>query len=120
MVGTLASFLSTEYYMAKSPFSASSSKAGCGEVHIALLPPNTPTFQTLNYTYPLKLVSSTPHTFLSTGQGENHRPDNVPLLFMLSYGGGLLPPDEISLEITLEPSTRLTITTQGSTKIFPS
>lgn len=42
----------------------------------------------------------------------------MPLLFFLTYGGGLLPHDTISLNLTLDPSTRLTITTQGSTKIF--
>ncbi|KAK0507687.1 hypothetical protein JMJ35_009576 [Cladonia borealis] len=42
----------------------------------------------------------------------------VPLLFLLTYGGGLVSGDHISLSIRLDPSTRLTITTQGSTKIF--
>ena len=122
--------------MAKSPFSKSSSKPGHGEVHLAILPPNIPTFRTLNYTYPLKLVSSTPHLLQplskdgkeTVSKGGNgvvpgnapSRLSNVPLLFLLSYGGGLLPPDSISLSLTLEPTTRLTITTQGSTKIFPS
>jgi urease accessory protein len=42
----------------------------------------------------------------------------VPLLFLLSYGGGIVAGDTISLSIALDPSTRLTVATQGSTKIF--
>ncbi|MCJ1357236.1 MAG: hypothetical protein MMC33_007232 [Icmadophila ericetorum] len=108
--------------MPPSPFAPSSSKPGHGEVHITLLPPATPTYSTLTYTYPLKLVPSTPHKLTSIDDETPQtpkRPVNVPLLFLLSYGGGLLPPDNLSLDITLHPSTRLCITTQGSTKIFP-
>lgn len=40
-------------------------------------------------------------------------------LYLLTYGGGLLPGDQIDVSITLEPRTRLVVTTpQGSTKIF--
>ena len=122
--------------MASSPFSASGSRAGHGEIHLSLLPPSTPSFRTLAFTYPLKIVSSTPHTLSPTPaptdktpddaipstetQGRTVHPSRVPLLFLLSYGGGLLPPDSLSVNITLDPGTRLTLTTQGSTKVFPS
>ncbi|MCJ1411842.1 hypothetical protein MMC19_005934 [Ptychographa xylographoides] len=120
--------------MATSPFAVSTSKPGHGTVHLDLLPPATPTFSTLTYAYPLKLLPSTPHILTSQGPTEPTGPDeasesikaaptrpaSVPLLFLLSYGGGLLPPDSLTLAITLASLTRLTITTQGSTKIFPS
>jgi urease accessory protein len=117
--------------MVPNPFSRSDTSAGHGEIHLTLLPPSSPSFQTLCYTYPLKLVSSTPHTLKpkqdEVGGGTKDeasegrpRADEVPLIFLLSYGGGLLPPDHLSLDITLDAYTRLTITTQGSTKIFPS
>lgn len=39
-------------------------------------------------------------------------------VFLLSYGGGLLPGDHIVIETHLERGTRLVLLTQGSTKIF--
>lgn len=124
----------------KNPFlKTQPNRPGSGKVHLALLPPANPTYSTLEYTYPLKLVPSTPHILsdaasMPTEQPHEdnsgskvlsqpisaRRPISVPLLFMLSYGGGLLPPDAIDLTIRLDPNTRLTIATQGSTKIFPS
>lgn len=46
------------------------------------------------------------------------RPISVPLVFVVTYGGGLLAGDCIDLNIRLDPCTRLTIATQGSTKVF--
>jgi urease accessory protein len=112
--------------MALNPFQPSKSRPGYGEAYISLLPPQTPVYKTLNYTYPLKLISSSPHILRRDDDepanvpGQALQPDRVPLLFMLTYGGGLLPGDSISFDVTLEPSTRLTIATQGSTKVFPS
>ncbi|MCJ1477260.1 hypothetical protein MMC13_005931 [Lambiella insularis] len=121
--------------MATSPFAKSTSVPGQGIIHLSLLPPATPTFSTLNYAYPLKLLPSTPHILAPNQPQSKHelpspsassqsssptQPTYVPLLFMLSYGGGLLPPDSLSLRLTMDPLTRLTITTQGSTKVFPS
>jgi urease accessory protein len=126
--------------MMLSPFACPESRPGQGIVHLTLLPPATPTFSTLSYTYPLKLLPSTPHKIPSQphcthksiedspASGSKDvpslfatlRPTTCPLLFLLSYGGGLLPPDSINVQITLDPHTRLTATTQGSTKIFPS
>jgi urease accessory protein len=40
-------------------------------------------------------------------------------LYLLTYGGGLLPGDHIEVSIKLDPRTRMVVTTpQGSTKIF--
>jgi urease accessory protein len=106
-----------------SPFPATSSNPGHGSIHLTLLPPAVPTFSALTYTYPLKLLPSTPHilpptTHASTEDVLPPRPSTVPLLFLLTYGGGLISGDHISLIITLDRSTRLTTTTQGSTKVF--
>ncbi|MCJ1394849.1 hypothetical protein MMC18_008888 [Xylographa bjoerkii] len=112
--------------MATSPFAKSTSNPGQGTIHLTLLPPATPTYSTLNYAYPLKLLPSTPHVLPASEPRPSEdslkptQPIHVPLLFLLSYGGGLLPPDSLSITLTLDPLTRLTITTQGSTKIFPS
>jgi len=117
-----------------SPFPASASTPGSGTVHLTLLPPTTPSFTTLTYAYPLKLLPSSPHilqpdsssadTNPSSKEPSTHgsprplTPSTVPLLFLLTYGGGLLPTDHISLTLALSPSTRLTLLTQGSTKIY--
>lgn len=183
-----------------SPFPASASIPGKGTAHLTLLPGGNPSFTTLTYTYPLKLLPSKPHTLRSeffpakttqpsrqphanistsseassadtvnaskepsgtvTSAATTERdaestsrnkqpsaaapqdpaaattssngatllttatnlatpePHAVPLLFLLTYGGGLLSTDHIALTLTLSPSTRLTLVTQGSTKIY--
>ena len=123
-------------------FPVSSSSPGYGNIHLKLLPPSIPSFSTLSYTYPLKLLPSTSH-ILSSSDQENEaqasvkqdapsHPDSlpnlspptlpkstsVPLVFVLTYGGGLLAGDSIDLNICLDPCTRLAIATQGSTKVF--
>ncbi|KAL9128433.1 MAG: hypothetical protein Q9217_002895 [Psora testacea] len=112
-----------------SPFPPTTSNPGHGSIHLTLLPPSTPTFSNLTYTYPLKLVPSIPHTISppsnATASSVDKRttrhplkPTTCPLLFMLNYGGGLLAGDNVSLTIDLDAGTRLAITTQGTTKIF--
>ena len=115
---------------ASSPFPLSSSKPGRGEVQLSLLPPSIPSFSTLSYTYPLKLIPSIPHILPDhngdgtashlDGKKNPTRVNSVPLLFLLTYGGGLLPKDNIHLNVKLEAWTRLAIATQGSTKIYKS
>lgn len=116
---------------ASSPFPVPSSKPGRGEVHLSLLPPSTPSFSVLSYTYPLKLIPSIPHilpdrhddheTVIDHGKEKDRgRVKSVQLLFLLTYGGGLLPKDNIYLAIKLDAKTRLAIATQGSTKIYKS
>lgn len=95
-----------------SPFGPSSSKAGQGIIHISVLPPATPTISTLSYTYPLKLIAPSP-TILPGSQ-------IVLLIFLLTYGGGLVAGDAIDLTIILSAQTRLALVTQGSTKAFKS
>ncbi|RAO70775.1 uncharacterized protein BHQ10_006787 [Talaromyces amestolkiae] len=102
----------------RSPFAATVASPGKGKVVLSILPPSIPTLTTLTYKYPLKLLSRipgfTPNDSV-TGAGAT-RPVH---LYLLTYGGGLLPGDHIDVSITLEPRSRLVVTTpQGSTKIY--
>lgn len=92
---------------------------GHGIIQLSLLPPSYPTFSALSYSYPLKLLPSAPHHLdPSSLPSDRLSTTTVPLLFILTYGGGLVAGDEISISIRLDSGTRLTVVTQGSTKIF--
>jgi urease accessory protein len=102
----------------QSPFKSCIAPPGNGKVIVSLLPPSIPTVTTLMYKYPLKLLSHesafTPE--LSVLAGCATRPMH---LYLLTYGGGLIPGDHIDVSITISPQTRLVVTTpQGSTKIY--
>ncbi|KAL2819122.1 UreD urease accessory protein-domain-containing protein [Aspergillus granulosus] len=100
----------------KSPFESSIAKAGEGRVVLSLLPPAIPSLSTLTYKYPLKLLTRSPGFVPQSTLTSASQPVH---LYLLTYGGGLLPGDQIDVSITLEPQTRLVVTTpQGSTKIF--
>jgi len=105
----------------RSPFESSIAKPGQGTVVLSLLPPNNPTFTTLTYKYPLKLVPRT-GGFVPTPKSSSLSdscPSRPVHLYLLTYGGGLLPGDHIEVSIKLDPRTRMVVTTpQGSTKIF--
>lgn len=63
----------------------------------------------MSYQYPLKLISPSPKT------------DQLSVLvFLLSYGGGLVGGDQVNLSVEVQPSAKLSIVTQGHTKIFQS
>lgn len=94
------------------PFATSLSTPGRGTIHLALLPPNTPRLRTVNYQYPLKLVSPAP---LRTESEPYHL---VHTVYLLTYGGGIVAGDCIDLHVALESATRLILLTQGSTKVF--
>ncbi|KAJ6102257.1 hypothetical protein N7486_004684 [Penicillium sp. IBT 16267x] len=105
----------------RSPFESSIAKPGQGNVVLSLLPPNNPTLTTLTYKYPLKLVPRAPGFIPEPDPAALS--DNCPSmpvhLYLLTYGGGLLPGDHIEVSIKLDPRTRMVVTTpQGSTKIF--
>lgn len=101
----------------KSPFEAGIAKPGHGEVVLSLLPPSIPTISSLTYKYPLKLLTRTPGFVpQSSAQTCPSRPVH---LYLLTYGGGLLPGDHIDVSVTLKERTRMVVSTpQGSTKIF--
>lgn len=98
-----------------SPFAASTSKPGHGNITLAILPPDQPVLRTLAYQYPLKLVA--PDPLPPPGQTDN-APRLVHTVFLLTYGGGLVAGDSIDLAVTLHGNARLILLTQGSTKIF--
>ncbi|KAL4909283.1 hypothetical protein BDW74DRAFT_79629 [Aspergillus multicolor] len=100
----------------RSPFESSIAKSGQGKVVLSLLSPANPSLSTLTYKYPLKLLTRTPGFVPQSASPSASQPVH---LYLLTYGGGLLPGDQIDVSITLEPRTRLVVTTpQGSTKIF--
>lgn len=118
-----------------SPFQPSTSQPGHGAIDLAILPPSSPVLRGLSYQYPLKLISPSPitvshsphvsgdtkntHAPIQTTGAANSSGDHVVFtVFLLTYGGGLVAGDFISLSVALAPSTRLILLTQGSTKIF--
>ncbi|KAL0944137.1 urease accessory protein [Colletotrichum truncatum] len=93
----------------ESPFPKSSSAAGEGQIVAQLLPNGLSGLQTMSYQYPLKLISPSPAA-----------DQKCVLVFLLSYGGGLVGGDSVSLSISVLPGAKLGIVTQGHTKIFKS
>lgn len=93
-----------------SPFPPSTSTPGTGRLTTVLLPNGHTHLSTITYQYPLKLISPPRNT-------QSHL---SALVFLLSYGGGLVGGDTISLHITVVPGSRLAVVTQGHTKIFRS
>ncbi|KAI0396144.1 UreD-domain-containing protein [Xylariaceae sp. FL0594] len=93
----------------KSPFPNSSSSPGEGRVVVSLRPNKTSALEHITYQYPLKLISP------------SLRVDQLSVLvFLLSYGGGLVGGDTVNLTIEVRAGAKLSIATQGHTKIFPS
>lgn len=92
-----------------SPFPPSSSAAGNGHVVVKLLPAGGSGLEVMTYQYPLKLISPTPVA-----------DQKSILVFLLSYGGGLVGGDTIDLAIDIHERSRLSLVTQGHTKIFKS
>ncbi|KAK4192915.1 putative urease accessory protein [Podospora australis] len=95
--------------MASSPFPKSSSAPGEGRIIAKLLPEGISGLEAFTYQYPLKLISPS-------------RPseDQSVLVFLLSYGGGLVAGDNVNLKVDVQPRAKLTIVTQGHTKVFNS
>ena len=92
-----------------SPFPISSSSPGEGRLVVELLPHGTSALSTITFQYPLKLISPSP----SASQ-------KSVLVFLLTYGGGLVGGDQVHLNIDVKPDAKLSIVTQGHTKIFKS
>jgi urease accessory protein len=90
-----------------SPFPKSLSAAGEGRILTRLLPSQVSALESITYQYPLKLISP---AFKADQKSV--------LVFLLSYGGGLVGGDQINLAIDIEHNARLTLVTQGHTKIF--
>ncbi|KAF4988606.1 hypothetical protein FGRMN_9667 [Fusarium graminum] len=92
-----------------SPFPPSSSAPGDGRIVVGLLPAGESGLEAMTYQYPLKLISPAP----SANQIST-------LVFLLSYGGGLVAGDSVNLAVHVKPQAKLSIATQGHTKIFKS
>jgi urease accessory protein len=92
-----------------SPFPKSSSAPGEGHLVVQLLPYGISGLETITFQYPLKLISPSPTAAQKSI-----------LVFLLTYGGGLVGGDQVQLRITIQPKARLSIVTQGHTKIFKS
>jgi len=73
-----------------SPFPASSSKPGEGHLIAHLLPHGISALTKITYQYPLKLISPSP----SASQ-------KSVLVFLLTYGGGLVGGDQVHLKVSL-------------------
>lgn len=95
-----------------SPFARPTVKAGHGRIILSLLPPGKLALTAFEYQYPLKLIAPDPHNSPS-----GHP---VALVFLLTYGGGLVAGDQINLDVDVAERARLALVTQGSTKVFKS
>ncbi|KOS19648.1 putative urease accessory protein ureD [Escovopsis weberi] len=91
------------------PFPVSSSRAGDGRIVVGLLPAGGSGVETIRYQYPLKLISPSP-TFQQKSA----------LVFILSYGGGLVGGDKVRLSVLVCSGASLSMVTQGNTKVFKS
>ncbi|KAJ8127850.1 hypothetical protein O1611_g5787 [Lasiodiplodia mahajangana] len=92
-----------------SPFPRSSSSPGEGRIVVDLLPNHTSALKHISYQYPLKLISPSPKADQASV-----------LVFLLSYGGGLVGGDQVNLSIEVQSGAKLSIVTQGHTKVFQS
>lgn len=92
-----------------SPFPRSTSLPGDGRIVVRLLPAGGSGLETISYQYPLKLISPSPTVDQKSA-----------LVFLLSYGGGLVGGDGVNLFIHARPGSSLSLVTQGHTKIFKS
>jgi urease accessory protein UreH len=93
-----------------SPFPKSASTPGEGHIVARLLPDGaTSGLGAITYQYPLKLITPS-------------RPSETrsALVFLLSYGGGLVGGDTVNLKVDVQAGGRLSMVTQGHTKIFKS
>ncbi|KAG6181125.1 hypothetical protein E4U27_002491 [Claviceps purpurea] len=91
-------------------FPKSSSTPGEGKIVTKILPSGRHGLEAIAYQYPLKLISPT-----SSIGGQKSA-----LVFLLSYGGGLVAGDAINLTIRVQSKANLSLVTQGHTKIFKS
>ncbi|OAA66133.1 urease accessory protein UreD [Cordyceps fumosorosea ARSEF 2679] len=95
--------------MAASPFPKSTPTAGGGRIVAGPLPSGGTGLEVMRYQYPLKLIAPSP----SSDQ-------RSVLVFLLSYGGGLVGGDSVDLAVRVRAGARLSLVTQGHTKVFKS
>lgn len=73
------------------------------------LPSGGSGLEVMKYQYPLKLISPSPASHQSSI-----------LVFLLSYGGGLVGGDSVDLSVKVKKGSKLSLVTQGHTKVFKS
>jgi len=78
--------------------------AGGGRVAVSLHA-NKSVLSELSSAYPLKLLSPS-------------NQDATAIVYLLTYGGGLVGGDEVNLRVNVEPGARLILLSQGTTKVF--
>ncbi|KAF9015503.1 UreD urease accessory protein-domain-containing protein [Cyathus striatus] len=78
--------------------------AGGGRISVSLY--GTKAILELSATYPLKLLSP------------RISQDRVAVVYVLSYGGGLVGGDRVKLSVDVQPGANLVVLSQGSTKVF--
>ncbi|KAF1815729.1 urease accessory protein [Eremomyces bilateralis CBS 781.70] len=100
-----------------SPFPTLPLGPGVGEITLHPLRTAQPALQSLRYQYPLKLVAPAPST-VSSPPSSPPTTHLVHTIFLLTYGGGLVAGDVISLHVSLAAAARLVLLTQGSTKVY--
>ncbi|CAK7271201.1 hypothetical protein SEPCBS57363_004496 [Sporothrix epigloea] len=114
--------------MVISPFPPSTATPGDGRIVACLTPNGEPGLAVVSYQYPLKLIAPPTGAGLGTlgraaaGQSDEAKDDvarrKSALVFLLSYGGGLVAGDQVSLTIEVQRDARLSLVTQGTTKVF--
>ncbi|KAI1438719.1 UreD-domain-containing protein [Xylaria sp. CBS 124048] len=92
-----------------SPFSKSTSSPGEGRIVVSSQSEHVCSIEHISYQYPLKLISPSPKLNQASV-----------LVFVLSYGGGLVSGDQVNLSIEVRSSAKLAMVTQGHTKVFQS
>ncbi|KAG5979391.1 hypothetical protein E4U55_005199 [Claviceps digitariae] len=92
------------------PFPKSASAPGEGQIVAKILPGGRHGIESIAYQYPLKLISPV----RPTGAQKSV------LVFLLSYGGGLVGGDTVNLTICVQSKANLSLVTQGYTKVFKS
>ncbi|CAK7206957.1 hypothetical protein SEUCBS139899_009764 [Sporothrix eucalyptigena] len=112
--------------MVLSPFPPSTATPGDGRIVATLTPNGEPGLAVVSYQYPLKLIA--PQTGAGVGTlgragGDGAEEDDATrrksaLVFLLSYGGGLVAGDQVNLSIEVQRNARLSLVTQGTTKVF--
>lgn len=79
-----------------------------------------PAFTELVHTFPLRLLA--PHASMrnATAATTKQQPagKGVGVLYVVSFGGGLVSGDQVSLDVDVGSDTRLLMLTQGSTKVY--
>lgn len=79
---------------------------GHGRVTVGLLHEGAQRLEQLAFSYPLKLIAP------RRGRAA------MSIVYVLSYGGGLVGGDAVTLDVHVQPNCRLALMTQGTTKVF--